>query len=140
MKGHERPLTFLKYNREGDLLFSCAKDHNPTVWFADNGERLGVYKGHNGAIWSCDVSRNNLALSLPLSAAMDFYGFGCICGFEKECWDLDIFLAIKLMLGSLFWFLCGFLYVKLWFLMKSSRKMPFLMEKSYEICLVALLA
>uniref|UniRef100_A0A803M5K8 Eukaryotic translation initiation factor 3 subunit I n=1 Tax=Chenopodium quinoa TaxID=63459 RepID=A0A803M5K8_CHEQI len=41
MKGHERPLTFLKYNRDGDLLFSCAKDHNPTVWFADNGERLG---------------------------------------------------------------------------------------------------
>ncbi|GAU46836.1 hypothetical protein TSUD_100540 [Trifolium subterraneum] len=48
MKGHERPLTFLKYNRDGDLLFSCAKDHNPTVWFADNGERLGTYRGHNG--------------------------------------------------------------------------------------------
>ncbi|XP_021751883.1 eukaryotic translation initiation factor 3 subunit I-like [Chenopodium quinoa] len=56
MKGHERPLTFLKYNRDGDLLFSCAKDHNPTVWFADNGERLGTYKGHNGAVWSCDIS------------------------------------------------------------------------------------
>ncbi|XP_020585330.1 eukaryotic translation initiation factor 3 subunit I-like, partial [Phalaenopsis equestris] len=56
MKGHERPLTFLKYNREGDLLFSCAKDHNPTVWFADNGERLGTYRGHNGAVWCCDVS------------------------------------------------------------------------------------
>ncbi|RZR79665.1 hypothetical protein BHM03_00005455 [Ensete ventricosum] len=41
MKGHERPLRFLKLNREGDLLFSCAKDHTPTVWFADNGERLG---------------------------------------------------------------------------------------------------
>lgn len=62
MKGHERPLTFLKYNREGDLLFSCAKDHNPTVWFADNGERLGVYKGHNGAVWSCDVSRDSRRL------------------------------------------------------------------------------
>ncbi|RAL37900.1 hypothetical protein DM860_000594 [Cuscuta australis] len=59
MKGHERPLTFLKYNREGDLLFSCAKDHNPTVWFADNGERLGTYRGHNGAVWSCDVSRDS---------------------------------------------------------------------------------
>ncbi|XP_008808070.2 eukaryotic translation initiation factor 3 subunit I-like isoform X2 [Phoenix dactylifera] len=57
MKGHERPLTFLKYNREGDLLFSCAKDHTPTVWFADNGERLGTYKGHNGAVWCCDVSQ-----------------------------------------------------------------------------------
>ncbi|KAL2934349.1 Eukaryotic translation initiation factor 3 subunit I [Bienertia sinuspersici] len=56
MKGHERPLTFLKYNRDGDLLFSCAKDHNPTVWFADNGERLGTYHGHNGAVWSCDIS------------------------------------------------------------------------------------
>ncbi|GAU16204.1 hypothetical protein TSUD_298360 [Trifolium subterraneum] len=59
MKGHERPLTFLKYNRDGDLLFSCAKDHNPTVWFADNGERLGTYRGHNGAVWCCDVTRDS---------------------------------------------------------------------------------
>ncbi|CAI6006721.1 unnamed protein product [Closterium sp. NIES-65] len=57
MKGHERPLTFLKYNRDGDLLFSCAKDHQPTVWYTDNGERVGTYKGHNGAVWTCDVSR-----------------------------------------------------------------------------------
>lgn len=49
MKGHERPLTFLKYNRDGDLLFSCAKDQDPTVWFADKGERLETYRGHNGA-------------------------------------------------------------------------------------------
>ncbi|BBG94638.1 Transducin/WD40 repeat-like superfamily protein [Prunus dulcis] len=62
MKGHERPLTFLKYNRDGDLLFSCAKDHNPTVWFADNGERLGTYRGHNGAVWCCDVSRDSARL------------------------------------------------------------------------------
>ncbi|KAL3641119.1 Eukaryotic translation initiation factor 3 subunit I [Castilleja foliolosa] len=62
MKGHERPLTFLKYNREGDLLFSCAKDHNPTLWFADNGERLGTYRGHNGAVWSCDISRDSSRL------------------------------------------------------------------------------
>ena len=62
MKGHERPLTFLKYNRDGDLLFSCAKDHNPTVWFADNGERLGTYRGHNGAVWTCDVSRDSVRL------------------------------------------------------------------------------
>ncbi len=64
MKGHERPLTFLKYNRDGDLLFSCAKDHTPTVWFADNGERLGTYRGHNGAVWCCDVSSKSLSLAL----------------------------------------------------------------------------
>ncbi|KAK8581484.1 hypothetical protein V6N12_071705 [Hibiscus sabdariffa] len=52
----------LTYNRDGDLLFSCAKDHTPTVWFADNGERLGTYRGHNGAVWCCDVSRNSARL------------------------------------------------------------------------------
>ncbi|KMZ72360.1 putative Eukaryotic translation initiation factor 3 subunit [Zostera marina] len=62
LKGHERPLTFLKYNREGDLLFSCAKDNTPTVWFADNGERLGTYRGHNGAVWCCDVTRDSTRL------------------------------------------------------------------------------
>ncbi|QCE15306.1 translation initiation factor 3 subunit I [Vigna unguiculata] len=30
MKGHQRPLTFLSYNRDDNLLFSGAKDHNPT--------------------------------------------------------------------------------------------------------------
>jgi translation initiation factor 3 subunit I len=62
MKGHERPLTFLRYNRDGDILFSCAKDHTPIVWYADNGGRLGTYRGHNGAVWSCDVSRDSSRL------------------------------------------------------------------------------
>ncbi|KAH0923817.1 hypothetical protein HID58_023835 [Brassica napus] len=62
MKGHERPLTFLRYNRDGDMLFSCAKDHTPTLWYADNGERHGTYRGHNGAVWCCDVSRDSSRL------------------------------------------------------------------------------
>ena len=32
LKGHTRPLTQIKYNADGDLLFSCAKDDVPTVW------------------------------------------------------------------------------------------------------------
>ena len=57
LKGHERSITFLMYNREGDLLFTCSKDSHPTVWFADNGERLGTYEGHTGTVYHCDVSR-----------------------------------------------------------------------------------
>jgi len=62
MKGHERPLTFVKYNSDGDLLFSMAKDHNPTIWRADDGTRLGVYKGHNGAVFTCDVTHDSARL------------------------------------------------------------------------------
>ncbi|CAL5221339.1 g3515 [Coccomyxa viridis] len=62
LKGHERPLTQLKYNREGDLLFSCARDQNPTLWFSENGQRVGTYVGHNGQISTCDVSMDSSRL------------------------------------------------------------------------------
>jgi translation initiation factor 3 subunit I len=53
--GHERPITQIKYNREGDLLFSSAKDNHPCVWYSVNGERLGTYDGHQGVVWCIDV-------------------------------------------------------------------------------------
>lgn len=59
LKGHTRPLTCVKYNREGDLLFSCSKDNVPTVWYSDNGERLGTYDGHRGTVWWLDVTRES---------------------------------------------------------------------------------
>lgn len=59
LKGHTRPLTCVKFNRDGDLLFTCAKDHVPSVWYADNGERLGTYSGHAGAVNHCDISYNS---------------------------------------------------------------------------------
>ncbi|CCE64092.1 hypothetical protein TPHA_0G02570 [Tetrapisispora phaffii CBS 4417] len=55
--GHERPLTQVKYNREGDLVFTCSKDNVASVWFSINGERLGTLEGHTGAIWSIDVDQ-----------------------------------------------------------------------------------
>jgi len=57
LKGHEGPITKVKYNREGDILFSCArKDKSPTAWYSDNGERIGTYEGHEGLIWDLDVN------------------------------------------------------------------------------------
>lgn len=56
LHGHERAITQIKYNREGDLLFSAAKDSQPNVWYSLNGERLGSFKGHNGAVWCIDVN------------------------------------------------------------------------------------
>uniref|UniRef100_A0A8C3R015 Eukaryotic translation initiation factor 3 subunit I n=1 Tax=Cyanoderma ruficeps TaxID=181631 RepID=A0A8C3R015_9PASS len=43
------------YNREGDLLFTVAKDPIVNVWYSVNGERLGTYNGHTGAVWCVDA-------------------------------------------------------------------------------------
>ncbi|POS87437.1 putative eukaryotic translation initiation factor 3 subunit I, partial [Erysiphe pulchra] len=55
LQGHERSLTQIKYNRDGDIIFSTAKDQHICAWFSNNGERLGTYHGHQGAIWTVDV-------------------------------------------------------------------------------------
>ncbi|AET40336.1 translation initiation factor eIF3 subunit i Ecym_5599 [Eremothecium cymbalariae DBVPG len=56
MMGHERSITQVKYNREGDLIFSCGKDAVASVWYSVNGERLGTLEdGHMGILWSIDV-------------------------------------------------------------------------------------
>lgn len=56
LKGHDRALTRVRVNRDGDLLFSSGKDKCPSVWYLENGERIGMYEGHNGVIWDIDVS------------------------------------------------------------------------------------
>jgi translation initiation factor 3 subunit I len=48
-------LTSSRYNRDGDIIFSTAKDQHICAWFAHNGERLGTYHGHQGALWTVDV-------------------------------------------------------------------------------------
>jgi translation initiation factor 3 subunit I len=63
LQGHERSLNQIKYNKDGDLLFSVAKDKVIGAWFTSNGERLGTYTGHQGAIWTVDVSPNCVMLA-----------------------------------------------------------------------------
>nr|CDS27796.2 eukaryotic translation initiation factor 3 [Hymenolepis microstoma] len=55
LRGHERPITQIVYNRDGDLIFTAAKNETLNVWFSQNGERLGSFNGHNGVVWSIDV-------------------------------------------------------------------------------------
>lgn len=62
LKGHERPLTQVKYNREGDLLVSCAKNLYCCLWSGEDGTRIGTYEGHNGAVWTCDISMDSQRL------------------------------------------------------------------------------
>lgn len=60
--GHTRPVTCLKYNREGDLLVSCARDKEVCLWFQETGERIGTYKGHDGSVYTCDIAWDSTKL------------------------------------------------------------------------------
>lgn len=57
LQGHERPITTIQFNYDGDLLFSASKDLVPSVWRSENGERLGTYEGHKGTVWDLDCDR-----------------------------------------------------------------------------------
>uniref|UniRef100_A0A915P771 Eukaryotic translation initiation factor 3 subunit I n=1 Tax=Meloidogyne floridensis TaxID=298350 RepID=A0A915P771_9BILA len=56
LKGHGRPITRVRINQEGDILFSSGKDKHICVWYTENGERIGTYEGHTGVVWDVDVS------------------------------------------------------------------------------------
>ncbi len=57
LKGHERSITVVKFNFDGDLLFTASKDHTPSVWWSESGERLGTFNGHKGTVWDLDICR-----------------------------------------------------------------------------------
>ena len=63
LHGHTRPVTQVKYNREGDLIFSTSKDTLPSVWSSLDGTRLGTYEGHTGAVWGLDVNASSTLLA-----------------------------------------------------------------------------
>jgi len=63
LQGHERSLTQVKYTRDGDIIFSVSKDQIICAWFSANGERLGTYTGHQGAIWTVDVDPTTTLLA-----------------------------------------------------------------------------
>ncbi|KAH7407828.1 eukaryotic translation initiation factor 3 subunit I [Cadophora sp. MPI-SDFR-AT-0126] len=63
LQGHERALTQIRYNRDGDIIFSTAKDQHICAWFAHNGERLGTYHGHQGALWTVDVDPTSTVIA-----------------------------------------------------------------------------
>ncbi len=52
-----------RYNKDGDILFSTAKDHVVCAWFSANGERLGTYHGHQGALWTVDIDPRSKILA-----------------------------------------------------------------------------
>lgn len=68
MKHHDRPINDLLFNNDGDLIFSASKSEKIVLANID-GEPLGVYKGHLGAVNSICCSADSGTL---ISGSSDF--------------------------------------------------------------------
>ncbi|XP_018648740.1 putative eukaryotictranslation initiation factor 3 subunit [Schistosoma mansoni] len=77
LNGHERPITRIIYNCDGDLIFTAAKNQSVCVWYSVNGERLGTYDQHDGAVWWLDVDWTTTML---LTASADW---------SCKIWDVE---------------------------------------------------
>ncbi|KPI87299.1 putative eukaryotic translation initiation factor 3 subunit 2 [Leptomonas seymouri] len=73
LHGHMKGVTMLKFNRDGDLLFSSSKDTNCTAccWYTKTGKLLGSYttvgqvegRGHDSAMVALDVNSESTLLA-----------------------------------------------------------------------------
>lgn len=59
LHAHTRPVTWITWNLDSNLLFTCGKDKRVCVWSFPESECLGTYEGHNGAVWSCGVTADS---------------------------------------------------------------------------------
>lgn len=55
LHAHTKPITWLKYNTEGDLLVVSSKDFSTTVWHTETAEMLGSFK-HEAAVNCVDIN------------------------------------------------------------------------------------
>ena len=56
-------LTGKRYTKDGDIVFSTSKDQVICAWYSVNGERIGTYHGHQGALWTVDVDPTTTLLA-----------------------------------------------------------------------------
>jgi translation initiation factor 3 subunit I len=61
LQGHSRPIRDIKFNREGDLLFTGSNDRYVTLWASETGERIGTYY-HAAAVINMGVTLDSKLL------------------------------------------------------------------------------
>lgn len=71
------------------LIFGL-QNLQPCLWSSDDGRRLGTYEGHNGAIWSCDITCEFVIQMhiCPQAShpAAKIVGYCCNVAVASVCW------------------------------------------------------
>lgn len=58
LRGHERPVRAVKFNADGDLLFTCSDDDSVGVWQVATAKLLGKVKCKS-AVKCMDISSDS---------------------------------------------------------------------------------
>jgi len=61
LQGHIRPIRDIKFNKDGDLLFTGSNDRFVTLWASETGERIGTYQ-HSAAVINIAVTQDSKIL------------------------------------------------------------------------------
>lgn len=73
LRGHEKPITTIKFNSDGDLFFTGAGEKKVNLWQAYSGERIGSYDCE-GAVRTLDVTVESEYLVVgTLVGALEFF-------------------------------------------------------------------
>lgn len=63
LRGHERPISVVKFNFDGDLIFTGAKEKKVNLWHALSGERIGSYET-KAAVNTLDITNDSTILAV----------------------------------------------------------------------------
>jgi len=58
LRGHTKPITVVKFNFDGDLLFTGSGEKVVNLWYANSGERIGSFEP-KAAVRTLDVTNNS---------------------------------------------------------------------------------
>lgn len=72
LQAHLKPITWVTYNKEGDLLFVSSKDKKVSMWYTENGDLIGTFE-HKGAINCVDVTFDSKMIATASSTGEVFF-------------------------------------------------------------------
>jgi translation initiation factor 3 subunit I len=73
LRGHEKPISVVKFNFDGDLLFTGAKEKRVNLWYSISGERIGSYDT-KAAVMTLDVTNDSSILAVgTLLGTLEFF-------------------------------------------------------------------
>lgn len=58
LRGHEKPITAVKFNFDGDLLFTASGEKKVNVWYSLSGERIGSFEP-KAAVRTIDITNDS---------------------------------------------------------------------------------